>query len=68
MTKRIALSAVLTVLFMGMLVVPLTAQGNLEYPEPRYPQLRNVKTAEDLLDIARAVVRRPSRGASLSTG
>jgi len=69
MTKRIGLSAVLTVVVLvGMGVVPLTAQGNLEYPEPRYPQLRNVKTAEDLLDIARAVVRRPSRGASLYPG
>ena len=69
MTKRIALSAVLTVLgFVGMRVAPLTAQGNLEYPEPRYPQLRNVKTVEDILDIARAVVRRPSRGASLYPG
>ena len=69
MTKRIALSAVLTVLgFVGMRVAPLTAQGNLEYPEPRYPQLRNVKTVEDILDIARAVVRRPSRGASPAVG
>ena len=56
MTKRMSLSAVLTVLvFMGMRVAPLTAQGNLEYPEPRYPYLKNVETAEDLLDIARAV-------------
>jgi len=68
MTKRMALSAVLTVLVMGMRVDPLTAQGHLGYPEPRYPQLRSVKTAEDLLDIARAVVRRPSRGASLYPG
>jgi hypothetical protein len=69
MTKRMSLSAVLTVLvFMGMRVAPLTAQGNLEYPEPRYPYLKNVETAEDLLDIARAVVTRPSRGASLYPG
>ena len=69
MARKTALIAVLTVLFfMGMRVDPLAAQGHLEYPEPRYPQLRSVKTAEDLLDIARAVVRRPSRGASLYPG
>jgi len=49
-------------------MTPLRAQSNQEYPAPRYPELREVTSAEDLLDIARAVVRRPSRGASLYPG
>lgn len=36
----------------------------LEYPAPRYPELREVKTATDLLDIARTVVKRKARGGS----
>jgi hypothetical protein len=40
------------------------AQGKFEYPPPTYPELRDVHSAEDLLDIARVVVNRPSRGGS----
>ncbi len=43
---------------------PLMAQGKLEYPPPTYPELMDVHSAEDLLDIARVVVNRPSRDGS----
>ena len=44
------------------------SQENRDYPSPRYPQFGKVTNAEDLLDVARTVVRRPSRGASLYPG
>ncbi len=40
------------------------AQENLQYPSPRYPELREVQSTADLLDIARTVVNRPSRDGS----
>lgn len=39
-----------------------------EYPAPRYPKLPEVKSVEDLLPIARTVVRKPSRRESLRPG
>ncbi|MDA2935422.1 hypothetical protein MYX82_13950, partial [Acidobacteria bacterium AH-259-D05] len=39
-----------------------------DYPAPRYPKLPEVKSAEDLLDIARVVVRKPSRRETLRPG
>ncbi|MBI4483603.1 MAG: hypothetical protein HY652_12030 [Acidobacteria bacterium] len=51
----------------GGLVRAQKAQG-LEYPAPRYPKLREVKSAADLLEIARVVVRKPSRRETLRPG
>lgn len=39
-----------------------------QYPEPRYPKIRKIEKAEDLLDIARVVVRKPSRRDPLRPG
>ena len=38
------------------------------YPAPRYPKGRHVDSAEDILDIARLVVRKPSRREPLRPG
>ena len=39
-----------------------------EYPAPRYPQLKANYTIEDLLPIAREVVRKPYQAAFLKAG
>ena len=35
------------------------------YPAPRYPELKEIKSAQELLPIARAVVRKPSLGSAV---
>ena len=65
MAKRnLAKSGWLLVCAIVALCAPLMAQGKFEYPPPTYPELRDVHSAEDLLDIARVVVNRPSRDGS----
>ncbi|MBI4481305.1 MAG: hypothetical protein HY652_00305 [Acidobacteria bacterium] len=39
-----------------------------DYPPPRYPKIPQVKSVEDLLPIARVVVRKPSRREALRPG
>ena len=39
-----------------------------EYPAPRYPQVKQSYTVEDLVPIAREVVRRPYMSAFLKAG
>ncbi len=46
--------------------VPVYKPG--EYPAPRYPKLKASYTIEDLMPIAREVVRRPVQGAFLKAG
>lgn len=50
--------------FTMVLCASLMAQGKLLYPPPAYPELMEVRSAEDLLDIARVIVNRPSRESS----
>ena len=46
---------------------PASAQKPV-YPAPRYPKIRAVHAPEDLLDIARVVVKSPSRRETLRPG
>jgi hypothetical protein len=54
----------------GSLVVPhsAAAQSGEKYPAPRYPKLPVVKSAEDLVPVARVVVKSPSRRETLRPG
>jgi hypothetical protein len=51
-----------------VLVFALPGFAQEKYPAPRYPKLPQVKSAEDLLDIARIVVKSPSRRETLRPG
>jgi hypothetical protein len=53
-------------LAIAALAVAQTKPG--EYPAPRYPTIPDVKSADDLLDIARVVVKSPSRRETLRPG
>jgi len=49
-------------------LAPLGSVFAQNYPAPRYPKLPEVRSAEDLLDIARVVVLKPSRRETLRPG
>ncbi len=65
MTTKQFIESKLPVIFtIFALTAPLLGQAHFEYPAPRYPELRDVKTAADLLDIARPIVTRENRAES----
>ena len=58
----------LLVCFVGSALLSWGLVRAQDYPAPRYPELPKVESAEDLLDIARVVVRKPSRRETLRPG
>ncbi len=60
-TKHLTGSGLLLVWAIVALSTPLMAQRTFDYPAPTYPNLRDVDGPEDLLEIARTIVNRPSR-------
>ncbi len=67
MTTKTFIKTGLMLLYGLALTSTVIAQENLQYPSPRYPELREVQSTADLLDIARTVVNRPSRGGQVTT-
>ncbi len=63
-TKRFIKSQLPVVFAILTLTAPLLGQVHFEYPAPRYPELMDVETAADLLDIARPIVTRENRAES----
>ena len=63
-TRQFIESRLLVVFAIFALTAPLLGQVHFEYPAPRYPELRDVETAADLLDIARPIVTRENRAES----
>ncbi len=64
MTTKSFIKTGLILLYGLALPSTVMAQANLQYPSPRYPELREVQSADDLLEIARTIVNRPSRAGS----
>ena len=64
MTTKTFIKTGFMLLYGLALTSTVMAQENLQYPSPRYPELREVQSSDDLLDIARTVVNRPSRAGS----
>ena len=63
-TKHLTGSGLLLVWAIVALSTPLMAQRTFDYPAPTYPNLRDVDGPEDLLEIARTIVNRPTRDGS----